>query len=78
MTSHMFTWLPGDEPPSRQTERGIGYVTNSTVEQRNDRARRPPTQLGYISEAINRFSSVPGVTVKQSVFKKQPYERAVK
>jgi hypothetical protein len=31
-------------------------------------ARRPLTQLGYISEAIRRFSSVPGVTVKKSVF----------
>jgi hypothetical protein len=41
-------------------------------------ARRPPTQLGYISEAISRFSSVPGVTVKKSVFKKQLYERVVK
>jgi hypothetical protein len=40
-------------------------------------ARRPLTQLGYISEAISRFSSVPGVTVK-SVFKKQLYERVVK
>jgi hypothetical protein len=41
-------------------------------------ARRPLTQLGYISEAISRVSSVPGVTVKQSVVKKQLYERAVK
>jgi hypothetical protein len=40
-------------------------------------ARRPLTQLGYISVAISRFSSVPGVTVKQSVFKKQLYERVV-
>jgi hypothetical protein len=39
---------------------------------------RPLTQLGYISDAISRFSSVPGVTVKQSVFKKQLYERVVK
>jgi hypothetical protein len=38
-------------------------------------ARRPLTQLGYISEAVSRFSSVPGVTVKQSVFRKQLYER---
>jgi hypothetical protein len=37
-------------------------------------ARRPLTQLGYISEAISRFSSVPGVTVKKSVFRKQLYE----
>jgi hypothetical protein len=37
----------------------------------------PLTQLGYISEAVNRFSSVPGVTVKQSVFKKQLCERVV-
>jgi hypothetical protein len=28
-------------------------------------ARRPLTQLGYISEAVSRFSSVPGVTVKE-------------
>jgi hypothetical protein len=41
-------------------------------------ARRPLTQLGYISEAISPFSSVPGVTVKKSVFKKQLYERVVK
>jgi hypothetical protein len=41
-------------------------------------AGRPFTQLGYISEAISRFSSVPGVTVKQSVFKNQLYERVVK
>jgi hypothetical protein len=34
-------------------------------------ARDLLTQLGYISEAISRFSSVPGVTVKKSVFKKQ-------
>jgi hypothetical protein len=32
-------------------------------------ARRPLTQLGYISEAIIRFSSVPGVIVKKSVFR---------
>jgi hypothetical protein len=38
----------------------------------------PLTQLGYISEVISRFSSVPGVTVKQSVVKKQLYERVVK
>jgi hypothetical protein len=41
-------------------------------------ARRPLTQLGYISEAISRFSSVPGATVKKTVFKKQLYERVVK
>jgi hypothetical protein len=41
-------------------------------------ARRPLTQLGYMSEAINRFSSVPGVTVKKSVFRKQLYERVRK
>jgi hypothetical protein len=41
-------------------------------------AGRPLTQLGYISEAIRRFSSVPGVTVKQSVFRKELYERVVK
>jgi hypothetical protein len=41
-------------------------------------ARRPLTQLGYISEAVSRFSSVPGVTVKKSVFRKQLCERAVK
>jgi hypothetical protein len=41
-------------------------------------AGRPLTQLGYIREAISRFSSVPGVTVKQSAVKKQLYERVVK
>jgi hypothetical protein len=41
-------------------------------------ARRPLTQLGYINEAISRFSSVPGVIVKQSVVKKQLHERVVK
>jgi hypothetical protein len=41
-------------------------------------ARRPLTQFGYISKAVSRFSSVPGVTVKKSVFKKQLYERVVK
>jgi hypothetical protein len=41
-------------------------------------ARRPLTQLGYMSEAVSRFSSVPGVTVKRSVFRKQLYERVCK
>jgi hypothetical protein len=41
-------------------------------------ARRPLTQLGYISEDISRFSSVPGVTVKKSVFRKQLHERVFK
>jgi hypothetical protein len=41
-------------------------------------ARRPLTQLGYISEAISRFSSVPEVTVKKSVFRKQLYERVLR
>jgi hypothetical protein len=41
-------------------------------------AGRPLTQLGYIREAISRFRSVPGVTVKQSVVKEQLYERVVK
>jgi hypothetical protein len=41
-------------------------------------ARTSLTQLGYISQAVSRFSSVPGVTVKKSVFKKQLYERVVK
>jgi hypothetical protein len=41
-------------------------------------ARRPLTQLGYISEAVGRFSSVPGVTVKKAVFRKQLYERVFK
>jgi hypothetical protein len=41
-------------------------------------ARRPLTQLGYVSEAINRFNSVPGVTVKKSLFRKQLYERVCK
>jgi hypothetical protein len=27
MTSHVFTWLPGDKPPSRRTARGMGDVT---------------------------------------------------
>jgi hypothetical protein len=40
-------------------------------------ARRPLTQLGYISKAISRCSSVPGVTVK-AVFRKQLYERVFK
>jgi hypothetical protein len=38
----------------------------------------PLTQLGYISEAISRFSSVPGVTVKNAVFRKQLYERVLR
>jgi hypothetical protein len=38
----------------------------------------PLTQLGYVIEAISRFSSVPGVTVKKSVFRKQIYERIFK
>jgi hypothetical protein len=37
-------------------------------------ARRPLTQLGYISESVSRFRSVPGVTVKKAVFRKQLYE----
>jgi hypothetical protein len=37
-------------------------------------AWRPLTQLGYISGAVSRFSSVPGGTVKKSVFRKQLYE----
>jgi hypothetical protein len=41
-------------------------------------ATRPLTQLGYISEAISQFSSVPGVTVKKSVIRKQLYERVRK
>jgi hypothetical protein len=41
-------------------------------------AMRPLTQLGYISEAISRFSSVSGVTVKKSVFRKQLYGRVCK
>jgi hypothetical protein len=41
-------------------------------------ARRPQTQLGYISEAVSRFSSVPGVTLKKAVFRKQLYERICK
>jgi hypothetical protein len=32
-------------------------------------AKRPLTQLGYISEAVSSFCSVPGVTVKKSVFR---------
>jgi hypothetical protein len=34
-------------------------------------ARRPLTELGYISEVVSRFSSVPEVTVKKAVFKKK-------
>jgi hypothetical protein len=41
-------------------------------------AGRPLTQLGYISEAICRFSLVPGVTVKKSVFRKQLYDGVVR
>jgi hypothetical protein len=43
-------------------------------------ARKSLAQLGYISEAVSslQFSSVPGVTVKKSVVKKQLYERVVK
>jgi hypothetical protein len=41
-------------------------------------ARKPLTQLGYISEVISRFSSVPGLTVKKPVFRKQLYERVFK
>jgi hypothetical protein len=40
--------------------------------------RRPLTQLGYISEAVSRFSSVPGVTLKKAVFRKQLYERVLR
>jgi hypothetical protein len=40
-------------------------------------ARRWLTQLGYRSEAVSRFSSVP-VTAKKSVFRKQLYERVCK
>jgi hypothetical protein len=40
-------------------------------------AGRPLTQLGYISEAISRFSSVPGVTVK-AVFRRQLYETVLR
>jgi hypothetical protein len=38
----------------------------------------PLTQLGYISEAVSRFSSVPGVTVKKAVCKEQSYESVVR
>jgi hypothetical protein len=41
-------------------------------------ARGPLTQLGYITEAVSRFSSVPGVTAKKSVFRKQLYERVLR
>jgi hypothetical protein len=41
-------------------------------------ARRPLTQLGYVSDAVRRFCSVPGVTVKKAVFRKQLYERVFK
>jgi hypothetical protein len=36
------------------------------------------TQLGYTSEAVGRFSSVPGVIVKKAVFKKQFLRAVVK
>jgi hypothetical protein len=39
---------------------------------------KPLAQLSYIIEAVIRFISVLGVTVKKSVFKKQLYEKAVK
>jgi hypothetical protein len=32
-------------------------------------ARIPLTELGYISKAVSRFSSVPGVIVKEAVVK---------
>jgi hypothetical protein len=41
-------------------------------------ARRPLTQLGYISKTVSLFISVRGVTVKKSVFRKQLYERVRK
>jgi hypothetical protein len=41
-------------------------------------ARRPLTQVSYIREAVSRFSSAPGVTVKKSIFRKQLYERVCK
>jgi hypothetical protein len=39
--------------------------------------RIPLTQLGYISEAVSRFSSFPEVTVKKAVRKEQSYESVV-
>jgi hypothetical protein len=50
------------------------YGSSPRNRQRNNAmiiAMRPLTQLGCINEAISRFSSVPGVTAKKSVFKKQ-------
>jgi hypothetical protein len=41
-------------------------------------ARRPLTQLGYISKVVSRFTSVPGVTANKAVFRKQLYERVRK
>jgi hypothetical protein len=41
-------------------------------------ARRPLTQLGYVSEAVGSFCLVTGVTVKKSVFRKQLNERVCK
>jgi hypothetical protein len=41
-------------------------------------ARRPLTQLGYISEAASSFKRVPGVTAKKADFRKQLYERVCK
>jgi hypothetical protein len=39
---------------------------------------RPLTQFGYISEAISRFSSVSGVTVKKSVLGSSSRERVLR
>jgi hypothetical protein len=41
-------------------------------------ARISLPQLGYISEAVSRFSSVSGVTVKKAVRKEQSYGSVVK
>jgi hypothetical protein len=54
--------------------RDVAVLLNNTMTV----ARRPLTQLGYISEAISRFSSVPGVIVKKAVCRKQLYERVRK
>jgi hypothetical protein len=36
------------------------------------------TQLGYISEAVSRFSSILGAAVKKAFHKEQSYESVVK
>jgi hypothetical protein len=84
MTSPVFT---GCQETSRHLVRhnsgNSAYGSSPRNRQRNNAitvARTSLAQLGYISEAVSslQFSSVPGVTVKKSVFKEQLYERVVK